>query len=78
MIYCIEDDPAIRNLMLYALKGAGLDATGFESAESFWNAWSETKPQMVMIDIMLPGEDGLSVLRKLRTDMGSLQVPVII
>ena len=78
MIYCIEDDPAIRNLMLYALKGAGLDAMGFESAESFWNAWSETKPQMVMIDIMLPGEDGLSVLRKLRTDMGSLQVPVII
>ena len=78
MIYCIEDDPSIRNLMLYALKGAGLDAMGFESAESFWNAWSETKPQMVMIDIMLPGEDGLSVLRKLRTDMGSLQVPVII
>ena len=68
MIYCIEDDPAIRNLMIYALKGAGLEARGFESAEVFWSAWAEVKPQMVMIDIMLPGEDGLSVLRKLRAD----------
>ena len=48
MIYCIEDDPAIRNLMIYALKGAGLEARGFESAEVFWNAWEEVKPQMVM------------------------------
>ena len=78
MIYCIEDDPAIRNLMIYALKGAGLEARGFESAEVFWSAWAEVKPQMVMIDIMLPGEDGLSVLRKLRAEAGSSQVPVII
>lgn len=78
MIYCIEDDPAIRNLMTYALTGAGLEARGFESAETFWEAWAESRPQMVMIDIMLPGEDGLSVLKKLRAESAGSPVPVII
>ena len=78
MIYCIEDDQAIRNLMIYALNGAGLDAIGFDCAESFWQAWAQTKSQMVMIDVMLPGEDGLSVLKKLRSDTVAMPVPVII
>ena len=78
MIYCIEDDPAIRNLMIYALSGAGLDAVGFDSAKSFWKAWAKDKPQMVMIDVMLPGEDGLSVLKKLRSEADSRTIPIII
>lgn len=78
MIYCIEDDQAIRNLMIYALTGAGLEARGFDSAETFWEAWTESRPQMVMIDIMLPGEDGLSVLKKLRVESAGSPVPVII
>ncbi len=78
MIYCVEDDQAILKLMIYALKGVGLEAKGFESAESFWKAWEEATPQMVMLDIMLPGEDGLSVLNKLRTEMDFKKVPVII
>lgn len=78
MIYCIEDDQAIRNLMIYALTGAGLEARGFDSAETFWEAWAESRPQMVMIDIMLPGEDGLSVLKKMRAESTDWPVAVII
>ena len=78
MIYCIEDDPAIRNLMVYSLNNAGLNAIGFDSAESFWESWADPKPQMVMIDILLPGEDGISVLKKLRTEAGSAMLPIII
>ena len=58
MIFCVEDDSSIRELMIYALRSAGLEAAGFSEAGSFWAALRETKPDLVMLDIMLPGEDG--------------------
>ena len=77
MIFCVEDDSSIRELMIYALRGAGLEAAGFSEAGSFWEALRETKPDLVMLDIMLPGEDGISVLKRMRADPAAAQIPVI-
>ncbi len=63
MIYCVEDDAAIRNLMIYALGTAGFEAKGFEDGAAMFEALETEKPQMVMLDIMLPGEDGISILK---------------
>ena len=78
MIYCIEDDSGIRNMMVYTLNTAGLEAVGFEDAESFYRAMEEKKPSLVILDLMLPGEDGLSVLAKLRKNCATMSIPVII
>ncbi len=77
MIFCVEDDSSIRELMVYALHSAGLEAAGFSEAAAFWAALRETTPDLVMLDIMLPGEDGISVLKKLRADPAAAQIPVI-
>ena len=77
MIFCVEDDSSIRELMIYALRSAGLEAAGFSEAGSFWAALRETKPDLVMLDIMLPGEDGISVLKRMRADPAAAQIPVI-
>ncbi len=77
MIYCIEDDSAIRDLMVYALKASGFEALGFESDIDFWPAIREQKPEMVILDVMLPGEDGLTILRKLRSSAATADIPVI-
>ena len=61
MIYCVEDESAIRDLMIYTLKASGFEARGFESSESFWSAVREKAPELVVLDVMLPGEDGLPV-----------------
>ncbi len=61
MIYCVEDESAIRDLMIYTLKASGFEARGFESSESFWPAVREKAPELVALDVMLPGEDGLPV-----------------
>ena len=66
MIYCVEDDDSIRDLMLYTLKASGFQGQGFSEAESFWQALAKEKPELVMLDVMLPGEDGISILKKLR------------
>lgn len=78
MIYCVEDDESIRELMVYTLKTAGFEAEGFESGESFWEAMKKTVPELVMLDIMLPGEDGISILKKIRADSKTSEIPVII
>lgn len=78
MIYCVEDDESIRELMVYTLKTAGFEAEGFESGEGFWEAMKKTVPELVMLDIMLPGEDGISILKKIRTDTKTSEIPVII
>ncbi len=78
MIYCIEDDSGIRNMMVYTLNTAGLEAVGFEDAESFYRAMEEKMPSLVILDLMLPGEDGLSVLAKLRKNCATMSIPVII
>jgi two-component system alkaline phosphatase synthesis response regulator PhoP len=75
MIYILEDDESIRKLVIYALETQGFEAAGFENAEKFWKPFYDTKPELVLLDIMLPGEDGLSVLKKIRKEDG--KIPVI-
>lgn len=66
MIYCVEDDDDIRELMLYTLRTTGFEAQGFPNSELFWQAMEQVKPDLIFIDIMLPGSDGLSSLEELR------------
>lgn len=66
MIYFVEDDASIRELVLYTLNNAGFQAEGFERPSAFWKAVGQMRPTLILLDIMLPEEDGLSILRKLR------------
>ena len=66
LIYYVEDDENIRNLVLYSLTSAGYEAQGFDCGEDFWRAFSERTPDLVLLDIMLPGQDGVEWLRRLR------------
>ena len=77
LIYCLEDDDAIRNLILYTLNAAGFESQGFGESESFWAAMRQAVPQLILLDIMLPGEDGLQVLEKLREKPATAGIPVI-
>lgn len=77
MIYMLEDDDNIRNFVLYALNNSGLEATGFDRPAAFWDALKQEKPDVLLLDIMLPEEDGLSILAKLRSDPGYSAMPVI-
>ncbi len=77
MIYCVEDDSTIRDLMVYTLKASDFEAQGFESAVSFWPAMRRQAPELVILDVMLPGEDGLTILRRLRASPISADIPVI-
>ncbi|MGN1083339.1 MAG: winged helix-turn-helix domain-containing protein [Candidatus Avispirillum sp.] len=77
MIYCVEDDTAIRELMVYTLKASGFEARGFADAKDFWDAVDSEVPGLVLLDIMLPGEDGITVLEKLRNRADTRAVPVI-
>lgn len=77
MIYLLEDDDSIRKLVVYALENAGFSAMGFERPSLFWKAVLERKPELVLLDIMLPEEDGLSVLQKLRKGGSTGDIPVI-
>lgn len=78
MIYSVEDDPQIREMVLYALKQSGLAAEGFSDAAAFWRAMARRAPALVLLDIMLPGEDGLSVLRRLRQQPETGSIPVML
>lgn len=77
MIYCVEDDKNIRDLIIYTLESTGMKAIGFEDGKSFKAALKEETPELVLMDIMLPGEDGLSVLHELKTSTGTKHIPVI-
>lgn len=77
MIYCVEDDQAIRDLMIYALNSAGFEATGFEDGKAFFSAVEKELPELIMLDIMLPGEDGIAILKKLRGNSATAGIPVI-
>lgn len=77
MIYCVEDDSSIRELMIYTLKASGYAAEGFENSEELYGAISKEIPQLIMLDIMLPGEDGISVLKRLRANAKTAGIPVI-
>ncbi len=77
MIYLLEDDDSIRKLLIYALESAGYEAKGFERPSAFWKAMNSAQPELILLDIMLPEEDGLSVLKKLRSAAASRNIPVI-
>lgn len=77
MIYLIEDDPSIRDLVVYTLNTTGLDAKGFERPSEFWKEMKKEVPSLVLLDIMLPEEDGLSILKKLRGKKSTEDIPVI-
>ena len=78
MIYCVEDDDSIRELMLYALRASGFEAEGFRDSVGLFDALSHTQPQLVMLDIMLPGMDGIEILKALRGNPTTARIPVII
>ena len=77
MIYIVEDDAAIRELEQYALQSSGYDVQSFESSESFWQAMNVAEPELVILDVMLPGEDGFSILKKLRNTPSLRRLPII-
>lgn len=77
MIFCVEDDRVIRDLMIYTLTTTGFEATGFEDNTSFWDAMEGQEPELILLDIMLPGEDGISILKKLRSRAETADIPII-
>ena len=77
MIYYVEDDRNIRELVVYALCSSGLAAEGFAEAGAFWEALRQEKPELVLLDIMLPGQDGVSILKELRENAATADLPVL-
>ena len=77
MIYLVEDDNSIRELVAYTFNTAGLEAEGFDKPSLFWEALEKRKPDLVLLDIMLPEEDGIQILQKLRQRQDTKKLPVI-
>lgn len=77
MIFCVEDDGNIRELVVYTLESTGFQARGFEDGSSFLEALALETPELVLLDIMLPGEDGLEILKKLKNSSKTKDIPVI-
>ena len=77
MIYLLEDDDSIRDLVIYTLQSQGMEAKGFPRPSAFWEAMAEHTPSLVLLDIMLPEEDGISVLKQLRSSARTCRLPVI-
>ncbi len=77
MIWCVEDDDSIRQIELYTLQSVGLEAQGFADGASFLAALETEKPSLVLLDIMLPGEDGIALLKAIRTAPEARRIPVI-
>ena len=77
MIWCVEDDGSIRDIELYALRSTGFEARGFEDGAAFWEALKEEKPELVLLDVMLPGTDGVELLRRMKASAPTRDIPVI-
>ena len=77
MIWCVEDDASIRDIEVYALRSTGFEATGFEDGVSFWQALQNEVPELVVLDVMLPGLDGIELLRRMRASDTFSQIPVV-
>ena len=77
MIWCVEDDASIRDIEVYALQSTGFEARGFEDGTSFWEALRTEKPELVVLDVMLPGIDGMELLRRMRADSTLAEIPVV-
>lgn len=78
MIWCVEDDSNIRDIELYALNSAGFEVRGFEDGLSFWEALKKEKPELIILDIMLPGMDGIEILTKMKESVEYSNIPVIL
>ncbi len=78
MIYCVEDDSSIRELMLYTLRASGFEAEGFGDGTQLFEAMGRTQPRLIMLDIMLPGMDGIEILKQLRKKPATAHIPVIL
>ena len=77
MIYLLEDDDSIRKLVVYGLQSQGYDALGFSLPSAFWKAMEQQMPELVLLDIMLPEEDGLHILQRLRAASATKRLPII-
>ena len=77
MIWCVEDDSSIRDIEVYALTSTGLEARGFEDGDSFWDALQTEKPELVVLDVMLPGKDGVTLLKMMKSSESFQDIPVI-
>ncbi len=76
-IWCVEDDESIRDIEIYTLVSTGFEATGFPDAAAFRAALALDKPDLIILDIMLPGEDGVKLLKSLKSDPDTCKIPVI-
>lgn len=77
MIYYVEDDDSIRELVVYTLNQMGMETRGFTCGDEFWFAMGKKMPELVLLDVMLPGEDGLLILKKLHDDTKTTDIPVV-
>ncbi len=77
MIWCVEDDADIRDIELYALTSAGFETKGFEDGLSFWEALKKEKPELIVLDVMLPGMDGIEILAEMKESVELQGIPVI-
>ena len=77
MIWCVEDDASIRDIEVYALRSTGFEAEGYEDGTSFWEALRHEQPELVVLDVMLPGVDGIELLRRMRADSALRAIPVV-
>ena len=77
MIWCVEDDSSIRDIEVYALTSTGFEARGFEDGDSFWNALQAEQPDLVVLDVMLPGKDGVTLLKMMKSAEEFRDIPVI-
>ena len=77
MIWCVEDDASIRDIEVYALKASGYESRGFEDGSAFWDALQTEQPDLVVLDVMMPGVDGVELLRRMRGDARFRAIPVV-
>lgn len=77
MIWCVEDDPDIRDIEVYTLQTTGFDAKGFEDGNAFWQAVQTEQPDLIVLDVMLPGIDGVELLKRIKTNEQLREIPVI-
>ena len=77
MIWCVEDDPSIREIIVYALNSTGLEAFGFEDGQVFWDTLQERQPDLILLDVMLPGIDGIELLTRMKGSDRFRDIPVI-
>lgn len=77
MIFCVEDDEGIRNMVMYTLEASGFEVQGFENGKTFFSALLMNRPDLILLDIMLPDMDGISILKRLKKDKVTKDIPVI-